>query len=41
MRIAIGCVLLFAALLVLSVICGKWLARINKEFEEAENRENE
>jgi hypothetical protein len=41
MRIAIGCVLASGALLALSVICGKWLARINEEFEEAENRENE
>ncbi|RZU39303.1 hypothetical protein [Edaphobacter modestus] len=41
MKIAIGCALVFGALLALSVACGRWLARISEEFEEAENHENE
>jgi hypothetical protein len=40
-KIVLICLLAFAALALLAVAAGKWLERINREFEDAENQENE
>jgi hypothetical protein len=41
MKIVIICALVLLALIPIAIACGKWLERVSREFEEAENRENE